>query len=243
MKSAKEWISISDMMTGLMMVFLFIAIAYMVQIQKDSEKRVKHIDELTNKYVAHKKTIYEKLREEFQADLKKWNAEIVESSLVIRFLSPDVMFNPMKSIIKGEFKRILDDFCPRYFNLLYNFKVGIEEIRIEGHTSKEWGGVSNEEAYFQNMRLSQDRTRSVLHYCVAIKKMEKHISGWARGKLTANGLSSSRQMCQENTVRCRASNRRVEFRVQINGSSVLHEIIKEVKEGTFASEAKGILNK
>ena len=41
MKSAKEWISISDMMTGLMMVFLFLSILYMNQIQKESEKRIK----------------------------------------------------------------------------------------------------------------------------------------------------------------------------------------------------------
>ena len=241
MKSSKEWISISDMMTGLMMIFLFISILYMNQIQKDSEKRieervketkdsVKQINILTEKYVVDKRTIYEKLKKEFQKDLKKWNAEIIENSLIIRFLSPDVMFDPMKSAIRAEFKNILHDFCPRYFALLYKFRTGIEELRVEGHTSKEWEGVSDKEAYFYNMELSQDRTRSVLQYCTTIKNIEKNINEWSREKLSANGLSSSRPICKDDTVRCRSLNRRVEFRIQINESNVLHKIIKEVKD-------------
>ena len=244
MKSTKEWISISDMMTGLMMVFLFISILYMYQIQKESEKRiekqvketknsVKQINELTDKYVVHKKTIYKKLKEEFQKDLKKWNAEIIESSLIIRFLSPDVMFDPMKSIIKPKFQNILYNFCPRYFRVLYGFRKGIEEIRVEGHTSKEWQGVSDKEAYFQNMELSQDRTRSVLYYCATIKSIEKNVNEWAIKKLTANGLSSSRPICKEHTVKSRSCNRRVEFRIQINESNILYDIIEEIKKIFF----------
>ena len=79
------------------------------------------------------------------------------------------------------------------------------------------------------MKLSQDRTRSVLHYCVTIKNIEKSVNDWAIKTLTANGLSSSRPRCKEDTIRCRALNRRVEFRIQINESSVLYKVIKEVE--------------
>ena len=236
MKSAKEWISISDMMTGLMMVFLFLSILYMNQIQKESEERIKDtkksaakINKLTQEYMNYKVLILNKLKEEFQKDLRKWNAEIIEDSLVIRFLSPDIMFNPMESLIKKNFKGILNDFCPRYFKLLYEFRKGIEEIRIEGHTSDEWYGVSRKEAYFKNMKLSQDRTRSVLNYCVSIQRIENNVNDWTIETLTANGLSSSRSICKEDTIRCRSLNRRVEFRIQINESSVLYEVIKEVE--------------
>ena len=237
MKSAKEWVSISDMMTGLMMVFLFLSILYMNQIQRESEERIKDtkksaekINKLTQEYMNYKVLILNKLKEEFKKDLRKWNAEIIEDSLIIRFLSPDVMFDAGKSTIKREFKHILNDFCPRYFKILYEFKKGIEEIRIEGYTSDEWEGLSKKEAYFQNMELSQDRTRSVLHYCVTIKNVEKNINDWVIKQLTANGLSSSRPICKENnTVKCRTKNRRVEFRIQINESSVLYKVIKEVE--------------
>ena len=237
MKSAKEWISISDMMTGLMMIFLFLSVLYMNQIQKESEEKIKKnqesfnkVENLTKKYMNDKVLILKKLKEEFQKDLKKWKAEIIDESLVIRFLSPDIMFDPMKSLIKKEFKYILNDFCPRYFRILYEFKDGIEETRIEGHTSYEWGDLSKKEAYFKNMKLSQDRTRSVLRYCVTLRKEEKNINDWAMKTLTANGLSSSRPKCEENnTIRCRSLNRRVEFRIQVNESSVLYKVIKEVE--------------
>ena len=36
----ENWISVSDMMAGLMMVFLFIAISYMIQINKEKDKAI-----------------------------------------------------------------------------------------------------------------------------------------------------------------------------------------------------------
>ena len=239
MKSTKEWISIADMMTGLMIVFLFISVLYMSQIQKKHEQ----VQKITREYINYKEKIYEELIRVFQKDLKKWKAEITKESLVIRFLSPRVMFNPMKSVIKPEFEKILSNFCPRYFKVLYNFKEFIEEIRIEGHTSKEWIGVSYKEAYFKNMELSQNRTRSVLQYCTTIKQSEKRINNWAKRKLTANGLSSSRPICKDNTPKCRSKNRRVEFRIQINESNILSDIVKALKNSVFKAEIKNINGK
>ncbi len=225
MKSIKEWISISDMMTGLMMVFLFIAILYMHQVQEKNKK----IEKLTIQHINYKKLILKKLKTVFQEDLEKWKAEIIEKTLTIRFLSPDIMFSAGSSVIKKDFKKILNDFCPRYFNILYELKNGIEEIRIDGHTSDEWEGVKSKEAYFQNMRLSQERTRAVLRHCTTIKSIDKNINQWAIGQLTANGLSSSRPVCREDTVKCRFLNRRVEFRIQINESNILSKVIKIIK--------------
>ncbi len=38
MNSDNEWMSISDMMSGLMLIFMFIAISFMIQVQSDKEK-------------------------------------------------------------------------------------------------------------------------------------------------------------------------------------------------------------
>ncbi len=235
MKSTKEWISISDMMTGLMMVFLFISILYMSQVEKQS-KEIKEINieiqEIATGYKDYKSVIYKELNKEFQVDLKRWNAKILEDSLVIRFLSFNIMFKAGSSIVEPAFQKILEDFCPRYFKLLYSLKQNIEEIRIEGHTSSEWGKLPPKSAYFKNMKLSQNRTRSVLQYCVTLKNVEKEINEWARKKLTANGLSSSRPLkkCKQDTIRHRSCNRRVEFRIQIDESSILRKIIQIFKK-------------
>ena len=61
---------------------------------------------------------------------------------------------------------------------------------------------------------------------------EKEINEWARKKLTANGLSSSRPLkkCKQDTIRHRSCNRRVEFRIQIDESSILRKIIQIFKK-------------
>jgi hypothetical protein len=37
MQANREWISISDMMAGLMMVFLFVAVLFMSEVQKEQK--------------------------------------------------------------------------------------------------------------------------------------------------------------------------------------------------------------
>lgn len=221
MKSSNEWISISDMMTGLMMVFLFISVLYISQIKK-----------IANEHYKDKDLIHEALDKEFGKDLNRWNAELDEKDLVIRFLSPQIMFSPKKSIIKKKYKSILSDFCPRYFRVLKEFDAKIKEIRIEGHTSKEWHGASQREGYLKNMELSQDRTRSVLRFCTNKKTFSSFglkDKKWIKDKLTANGLSSSRPLCKKrDTVRCRSKNRRVDFRVQVDESRILKKISREI---------------
>ena len=264
MKSTKEWISISDMMTGLMMVFLLISVFYMYQREKELERenkekierRIKEehkdieqiktakrnfetIQTLIKDHDKGKKLILDKLKKEFKGSLQSLKAEIIDDSLTVRFVSPDIMFQPGSSSIKPKFKKILSDFCPRYFSLLYEMRKNIEEIRIEGHTSHEWEGVSKKEAYFKNMELSQDRARAVLTHCVRLQSRKKEISSkaiskWLIKKLTANGLSSSRPtLCNRkinNQKTCNDRNRRVEFRIQVNESVLLNKIIKTVKE-------------
>lgn len=224
-----QWISISDIMTVLMIIFLFISILYMKRIQSQMQaiqEANQAIKEANKEYTDHKKVIYESLKREFEEDLKKWDAELQEDPIVIRFLSPEIMFHSGKSLLRPQFKTILHDFCPRYFAVLNQFSKAIEEIRIEGHTSFEWhGSKSKTEAYFKNMKLSQGRTRSVLQYCVTIKSLGAELKDWATKNLTANGLSSSKPLCTlSDSVNCRAQNRRVEFRAQIDSESVLSRI-------------------
>ena len=233
MKSTKEWISISDMMTGLMMIFLFIAVLYMNQQESymnQQKKLIAKVKNITDQYTNYKTQVGNALKKEFEKDLKKWKGFLpLEDPLVIRF-PPNIMFKGGSSQIKKTFKSVLNNFCPRYFKVLEEVKTGISEIRIEGHTSMEWTwALSDKEAYLHNMKLSQDRARSVLQYCVTLKNIPPSLNQWAIKKLTANGLSSSRPICNtENKKNCRRQNRRVEFRVQINESNIVNEVIKIV---------------
>ena len=227
----EHWISISDMMAGLMVIFLFIAISYMLHVQADKEK----IEQIAVTYEELQSDLYTDLEEEFKNDLNKWNAVLNKQTLSIRFKEPDVLFEQGAAEVRSPFKKILDDFFPRYIQILRRPKYinDIAEIRIEGHTSSEWqAGNSPEDAYIHNMELSQGRTRSVLEHVLQIPSIQQNqeIQNWLTRYLTANGLSSSKLIVYPNGGENRGESRRVEFKVRTNAEKRILEIIKRGEE-------------
>lgn len=237
--SAKDdhWIPLSDLMTGLMMIFLMIAIVYMIKVEADSkllkeaneiiELRSKRIKEIAVVYESMKNALFEDLRREFEGDLAKWDAELLPDSTV-RFKAPDVLFSSGKAELRPKFKQILEDFFPRYVSILHSekYRNSIQEIRIEGHTSSRWKATSDDQdAYFKNMELSQERTRSTLQFVMTLNRVSQHL-GWLREYVTANGLSSSKRILNENMTENFSRSQRVEFRVRTDSESRLEKIIQ-----------------
>ncbi len=223
-EDGEHWLSVSDMMSGLMVIFLFIAISYMMQVQEEKQQLI----EIAVTYEKTKDLIYQSLYEEFKNDLPKWNAEIDRENLAISFKEPDVLFNVGEAELKDKFKVILSEFFPRYNQALAAYYKDVEEIRIEGHTSSEWNikTVSADESYFLNMALSQDRTRATLEYCLMLPQVAPN-RPWLKTIVTANGLSSSKLILlsngQEDTVR----SRRVEFKVKTNSEKQILRILQK----------------
>ena len=174
-----QWLPISDLMTVLMSVFLIISIIFLIQIKSGA-----------NKYFKLKKLIASELEEEFKD--KNWDGyEIDKENLSIKFVSPKILFDFEKSEIKPEFKKILNDFFPSFINILSkeSFASQIDEIIIGGHTSKEKDNRSEDERYFYNLGLSQERARNVLVYSLSKTLANNPNKKWAREKLTATGYS------------------------------------------------------
>ncbi|WP_323761866.1 OmpA/MotB family protein [Maricaulis sp.] len=219
------WLSVSDLMAGLMVFFLFIAILYIQPLQ-----RIKlNVEAIVQAWQEGELEIYNALQAEFEDDLPRWNAQLDRNELTLRFNSPDVLFEAGDAALRPEFEVILSDFFPRYLATLEPFYEAslIEEIRIEGHTSSDWVGVSEGEAYFRNMELSQDRTRSVLQYALELDGSSSHV-GWARPLLTANGLASSRPITDgDSSMEDPVRSRRVEFRVRTTTQNRLNEILEQ----------------
>ena len=121
------WMSVSDLMTGLMVIFLFIAIAYMSRVQENQNVLVD--------YVETKAKLHEKLVQEFENDASRWQMAIGKD-LSMKFNNPTVLFDLGSHELTPAFKNILDEFLPRYFNILVNdsLRSKIKEVRIEGHT-------------------------------------------------------------------------------------------------------------
>lgn len=189
-----EWISISDMMAGVMMIFLLIAVSYMVVISaqnRELERRTLQMSEIAQAQRDLQSELYADLNTEFAEHLNEWNAEISDDGAV-RFKEPDVLFDTGKSQLKTRFKEILDDFFPRYVRILQSqkYKNEVEEIRIEGHTSSEWINANTLEArYLGNAELSQARALEVLKYCFSSEKLDSFNENFAT-QSSANDIES-----------------------------------------------------
>ena len=221
-----HWIPLSDLMTGLMVIFLLIAVLYMMRVEAEASR----IKEVAIAYSEIKDALYSDLNTEFKNDLPKWNAQIDRQALSIRFTEPDVLFDLGSSELKPTFKAILDDFFPRYVRILTSdkYKNAISEVRIEGHTSSRWSTVvSPEDAYFLNMALSQARTRSALRYVMSIQPTVQQ--NWLRQYVTANGLSSSRLVTDKDGQEDADRSQRVEFRVRTDAETRIAKILEVSK--------------
>ncbi|WP_455756665.1 OmpA/MotB family protein [Sulfurimonas sp.] len=218
MKTNSEWMSISDMMSGLMLMFLFIAIGFMIEVE--SEKQV--MKDVAISYRDAKANLNEALFTEFENDLQDWDATITKDNSIV-FSSPEVLFEVSKSEIKDEFKAVLQQFFSRYINILISKEYidEIQELRVEGHTSDTWQSTtSKKEIYLNNMQLSQNRAYSVLSYCYSLEDDTiKQNRPWLEKHFRANGMAFSKLQNKENA-------RRVEFTIQMKSENKVYEILK-----------------
>lgn len=235
-KKDNFWIPYADLMTVLMVVFLFISIAYMGLLQIDKNKKEK----IFKDYKETKENLYNDLNAEFRNDFKKWNLEL-DKDLSIKFTNPKVLFDDGKSDIKPEFQEILTSFFPKYLSIVLQnkYKNKIAEIRIEGHTNNI-PIHETDDPYIDNIKLSQDRSRNVLQFLrklpyyknLSLEK-EQVLQFW----ITANGLSYGRTLDNNNKLTYISKNkidiqksRRVEFRIVTTSEILVDEVLKQMKQ-------------
>lgn len=224
--SESHFISLSDMMTGLMMIFMFISIATINSAQRQNEI----VREIVEVYSDQKANLYRDFRKEFEKDLSKWSATVNPEDLSIVFNSPEVLFDTGEATLKPKFKEMLSDFFPRYMQLIEKYQGNIQEVRIEGYTDTNGlPGQNRHESYFYNMRLSQDRTRSVLEYCLNLPNVTESQFEYYKEVITANGLSFSHLVKDKNGNENKDGSRRVEFRVLMKADDNIQNIIEELK--------------
>lgn len=222
-KSSHFWSSITDLMSGLMVIFAFIAVVFLAEMKLVLDK----IIYVTEGFKDTEQSLYNELMKEFKNDLEDWNAYIDAKTLSVIFKEPDVLFEKGEYTIKNKFKIILNDFFPRYANVLKmeSFKDDIIAVRIEGHTSSEWKMFTKpKRAYLNNMSLSQLRASEVLQYTLATNLNGSY--DWIRDRLQAVGFSSSKIKRHKNGKEDKNMSRRVEFKVVTNAQDKLYSLVR-----------------
>ncbi len=85
MVRSNVWMSVSDLVTGLMVIFLFVAIVYI--------KRVQDNQSVLNQYVENRQDLHDKLAAEFKEESKEGKLSIY-GDLSMRFENAQTLFTP-----------------------------------------------------------------------------------------------------------------------------------------------------
>ncbi len=236
-KKENFWIPYADLMTVLMVVFLFISIAYMGLLQLKQKEQ----DKLVTDYRQSKQELFEDLQKKFKDDLKRWNLEL-DKDLSIKFTNPQVLFASGKSEITPEFQKILSEFFPKYLSVVLKdkYREKIAEIRIEGHTDVYPIYNSNRDPYIDNIQLSQDRSRNVLAFIRALpsyKSLSHENESLLMFWLTANGLSYGRTLDSDKQLTHISGkkididkSRRVEFRIVTTSDVLIDQMVDQIEK-------------
>lgn len=231
-----NWISFSDVMTGLMVIFMFIAISYISEVRKEQAQR----DIVFEEFKATKDQLFSELEYTFKDDFKEWEM-VLDKDLSIKFTNPEVLFQPAQVYIRPKFAEILDDFLPRYFSVLLQdkYKERIAEIRIEGHTDTKPAYRFDNDPYIGNVLLSQQRSAQVLKYFRRLpfyRNLEDKQEKRLQFLTTANGLSYGRTLDADGELTMDTDkevdgklSRRVEFKIITSSEALVEKVIKELE--------------
>ena len=218
----EQWISVSDMMAGLMMIFLFISIIYIQNISKYFSEVADVSDE-----------ICADLKREFDSERERWDMSICENGLLISF-DNDSNFEVNSAVLSEDFAVVLSDFFPRLMAVIYEYQDSISELRIEGHTDSSVRRLDSElTGYLYNTKLSQERSRNVMDYSLNLSEitLQPKYLDWSYTHVTAHGMSSSKRIFSDAGGEDYAASRRVEFRLRTKAEDRLLDLVSEIRSG------------
>lgn len=216
------WLSLSDLMTVLMVLFLVISIFIAVS----ATTRLKDISGTIKSVITEELKLCEKIKEGLETKFNESDINVSCNPITVTFLNPDYKFAKNSAQLPIKFEKALKQFFPFYLQTLSEWEYSelIDEIRIEGHTDSDGG-------YLYNMKLSQDRSRNVLDYTVSLNEIKNSRDQylWTRKHLTANGLSFSRLLNSEGgsiqdeltEIEDKERSRRVEIKLRTKAREIL----------------------
>lgn len=241
------WLSYSDMMAGLLLMFVLIISFTMLQAKLQYEAKEKELvaqqeaalaqeqkmqeqqevmkeqQERLDQIVGVRADLIEALKDEFAGtDLK---VSVDEKTGAIT-LDSSILFDVDKSEIKESGEQFLEVFLPKYLNVILSEKFCqyVSEIIVEGHTDTNG-------SYEHNLELSQKRALSVTLFCIKDNKsLKKGQIDTLRRIVTANGRSYSDPILNEDGEVNMAASRRVEFKFRLRDEEMVKEMIDILDE-------------
>ncbi len=235
------WLSYSDMMAALLLIFILIISFTLLQSQtvyeekeneliaqkelvEEQQEQLEEQQEQLDKLIGIRKELIEALKQEFEgSDL----SVAVDSKTGSIALDSSILFDSGQFSLKNTGEDLLKKFLPKYIKVLTSqeFKDYVSEIIIEGHTDSTG-------SYLFNLELSQKRALSVSSFCL---DTEKNVLSQAqvdrlRKIVTANGKSFSNPVLDANGRENQNASRRVEFLFRLKDEEMINDMSQILNE-------------
>ncbi|GMQ61688.1 OmpA/MotB family protein [Vallitalea maricola] len=229
------WLSFSDLMAGLLIVFILITVIMVFDLSESTEASDIAKKEYENMHEELKSTkdrldnitsINDKIIVLLKKELGD-TVEINEDTGAIS-LKSDLLFDSGKSTLKKAGREFIKINMPAFFKVLLSdkdIKDNINAIIIHGFTDDAGN-------YDSGLKLSQDRARTVFQYILYEPTFAEYAED-LKELVVLSGVSETRLLEkeeEESMESWRARNRRVEFQFELKFREIF-ETIKEQLEG------------
>lgn len=229
------WLSYSDMMAGLLLIFIIIIVVTMLKAQEKFEIQQRELSEQQrvlneqqdkiDKIVGIRSEIIEKLAETFNST--KLNIKIDDKTGAI-VLDSNILFERDKYILTNDGREFLKEFIPVYIKTILNedFKDYIAEIIIEGYTDSDG-------EYIYNLKLSQNRSMAVVDYILDIKNgiFNNDEIDMLIPIIVATGKSYNNLIYNQDGSVDKQSSRRVEIKFRLKDTELIEDMQRIIEEG------------
>ncbi len=195
-------LSISDLMSALLLIFILILVGTLLKLAEQHEKNKERLELISDQEMA-KRSIIAQLK----GEMDQFDIEVDPRTGAIR-IKEAIFFDYGKAELKENGKEFLQKFIPRYVEILFaknEIREQIGQVIIEGHTD-------NIGQYNYNLDLSLKRAFSVSSYIYSEYFMDFKFEDILRKRLSVVGKSFVDPVASNMTKKGRSSNRRVEFK-------------------------------
>lgn len=185
------WLSIGDLMSGLLMIFALLLVVTILQLKEGEDQRIVIIQALTDTLEANKLNV--------EVDKRTGDISILDS----------VLFDNDSAEMKPQGINFLNQFMPLYTKVLLSSESMAEQISyivVEGHTSSAGSSV-------YNMNLSIQRANEVFNTIQDLKYPNRNL---LMNKLLVAGRGEAEANREINAI----SDRKVVFRIQFSNEQL-----------------------
>jgi|GEM_PF-5648572 len=193
-----DFIPMVDLMSVLMILFLFISISLWQNVVK-----------LSNSQSVMEKSISLKIEQAINGVVNSSNIEWQQDNNSVIFNTP---FNGGKAEVPKKLQIEVKATCNLLAPLFEEYVELIQEVRVEGHTNSVFGDRRNDnslEGFAHNMDTSQKRAYNTMSHCINNSVIGQNIQ--VRKLFISAGMASKRPVLNEQGQEDITKSKRVEF--------------------------------